>query len=93
MTLGLLASALVTQRVKFWLPDTGRPLLRTFLTQSVAFWTGAVITWMFWRSWAGAVAGMCVGIASPTLYAIFVRVIGIKFPDVRDLLSKDDNEP
>lgn len=90
MILGLLASALVTQRVKFWIPDFGHPMLRTLATQTVAFWIAAIVTWLFWQTWAGAISGACIGIASPTLYAIFVRVIGIKYPGVRDLLSKDE---
>lgn len=90
MALALILSALVTQRFKFWLPDFGHPMLRTLATQAIAFWTALIVTWAMWRTLAGLLTGACIGIASPTLYAIFVRVVGVKYPDIRELLSKDD---
>ena len=39
-----------------------------------------------------AIAGGIIGIASPTLYAITVRLIGKRWPDLRDLLSQDVRE-
>lgn len=87
--LSFFGSALLTQRAKFWLPIEWTERARALLTQSIAFWSALVITWLLWPTTIGLIAGGCVGIASPTMYAILVRVIGLKWPDLRDLLSQD----
>jgi hypothetical protein len=89
MLLGLAASALITQRAKFWIPIEWNPMLRTFLCQTIAFVVAVVVVWLIWPSVVGFVAAVCIGIASPTLYAITVRLIGMRWPALRDLLSQD----
>lgn len=89
MLLGLLASALITQRAKFWIPLCWDARLRAFVCQAIAFWTAVIVVWLLWPTRAGLIGAGVIGIASPTLYAIAVRLIGKRWPDVRDLLSQD----
>ena len=89
MTLALIGSALLTQWVKFYFPVEWSAKLRAFLAQNIAFWTSRAIVYLLWPIPEGFVAGACVGIASPTIYAITVRVVGLKWPAIRDLLSGD----
>lgn len=83
----------VTQRAKFWLPEAWSPRLRTLLCQSIAFWTGLLTTLLFWPSKAGAAAGTLVGLWSPLCYAIAVRIVGTKFPHLREAWSQDTRDP
>lgn len=92
MLLAFLGSALITQRAKFWLPVSWDPYVRAALTQSIAFWSALGITFLLWPMRIGLIAGGIIGIASPTLYAITVRLIGKRWPDLRDLLSQDVRE-
>ena len=92
LLLAFLVSALVTQRIKFWLPPEWSQRRRTAVTQGIAFWTALAVTWELWPEPIGLLAGVCVGIASPVLWAILVRLIGIRWPAIRDLLSQDTRE-
>lgn len=88
LIVGLCFSALVTQRAKFYVRPELPERTRAFIAQTVAFVTGLGSTWSLWPDRYGFFCGVIVGIASPTLYAIVVRVIGLKWPAVRDLLSE-----
>lgn len=89
LIVGLLVSSLSAQRFKFWLPLRWSVRKRALMTQAVAFWTGLGCTWSLWPDRYGMFCGVIVGIAAPTLWAIGVRLIGLKWPSVRDLLSGD----
>lgn len=92
LLLAFLGSALLTQRAKFWLPIEWTPRTRAAVSQALAFWTAVAITWALWPVRIGLIAGACVGIASPTLYAVSVRLIGIRWPSLRDVLSQDTRD-
>ena len=89
LVLACCTSALLTQRAKFWLPIRWSKASRLLLTQGIAFWSALAVTWALWPTRPGLIAGCCIGIASPTLYAVTVRLIGLRWPAIRDLLSQD----
>lgn len=47
------------------------------------------MTFVLWPTVYGAFSACITGMAAPTVYAITVRLIGIKWPAIRDLLSQD----
>jgi hypothetical protein len=87
--LALLGSALFTQHVKFYIPSQWPPKMRSLAAQGVAFMTALGIVLALWPTPNGLAAGFCIGLASPTVYAVAVRLIGLKWPQIRDLLSQD----
>lgn len=89
LLLALVGSALITQRVKFWTPYEWPARSRALCAQAAAFISALAIVLVLWPTRNGIVAGICIGIASPVLYAITVRAIGLRWPWVRDLLSQD----
>lgn len=89
LLLALIGSALITQRVKFWTPFGWPQQARALCAQATAFVSALGIVLALWPTRTGIVAGICIGIASPVLYAITVRAIGMRWPWVRDLLSQD----
>lgn len=92
LLIGLLFSSLLTQHVKFYMPLSWPTRARASFTQAIAFTSGLGATYALWRDEYGLFCGAIVGMVSPTLYAITVRIIGIKFPAIRDLLSADVRE-
>lgn len=90
LVIAVVLSSLLAQRVKFWLPSRWPKMGRTAITQLTAFFSAMFVTWALWPVPIGLFSGAIAGLISPTLYAITVRLIGIKRPDLRDLLSKDD---
>ena len=89
LVLALIGSALFTQRVKFYIPACWPARMRTACAQGVAFMTALAIVLALWPTPNGLVAGFCIGLASPTIYAIAVRLIGLRWPAIRDILSQD----
>jgi len=89
MILAFLCSVLVTQRVKFYLPLDWHPEWRHLLTQGIAFWAAFIPGVLLWHSLSGLVAIACVGMASPTAYAIVIRLVGMRWPWLREYLSQD----
>lgn len=89
LVLAMVGSALITQRVKFWTPMRWSASNRALCAQATAFCSALGIVIALWPTRHGIIAGACIGVASPTLYAITVRVIGMRWPWVRDLLSQD----
>lgn len=89
LVLAMVGSGLFTQRVKFYIPPQWPPHLRSLAAQGVAFMTALGIVLALWPTPTGLAAGFCIGLASPTVYAITVRLIGLKWPEVRDILSQD----
>ena len=89
LVLAFVGSALITQRVKFWIPFNWPGRVREALAQATAFWSAVAIVWLLWPTRSGLIAGVCIGIASPVLYAITVRAVGMRWPWLRDLLSQD----
>jgi hypothetical protein len=92
LIVGLLFSALLTQKFKFALPLSWPTRTRASITQAVAMLSGFGATYALWPTLAGAFSGAIVGMASPTCYYIFVRVLGTKYPVLRDILSADVRE-
>ena len=90
LVIAVVLSSLLAQRVKFWLPSCWPKMARTGITQLTAFFSAMFVTWALWPVPIGLFAGAIAGLISPTLYAITVRLIGLKWPDLRDVLSKDD---
>lgn len=89
LVLAMIGSGLLTQRVKFYVPQTWPARLRSLAAQGVAFMSALGIVLALWPTPTGLAAGFCIGLASPTVYAITVRVVGRKWPWIRDLLSQD----
>lgn len=89
LVLAMLGSALLTQRVKFYIPERWAPKLRSLCAQGVAFLSALGIVLALWPTPTGLAAGFCIGLASPTTYAVAVRCIGLKWPEIRDILSQD----
>ena len=89
MIVGFLMSAIGTQWLKFMLKEELNRHLRASLCALMAFVIGFSTTLVLWPTVYGAFAGMITGMAAPTCYAVCVRLIGIKWPAVRDLLSQD----
>ncbi len=67
---------------------------------SFGFWTGFGATWTLWimaeptfkqRVYGGFWA-VIVGIATPALWGAAVRLVGMRWPTVRDYLSSDTQE-
>lgn len=89
LVLAMVGSGLFTQRVKFCFPARWPAHLRSLAAQGVAFFTALGIVLALWPTPTGLAAGFCIGLASPTIYAITVRLIGRKWPEIRDILSQD----
>ena len=89
LVLAMVGSGLITQRVKFWSPMTWPAKSRALFAQLTAFTSALGIVWVLWPTPIGFVAGGCIGICSPVVYAIAVRLIGMRWPWMRDLLSQD----
>ncbi len=92
LIVGLLFSSLLTQHLKFYMPLSWPTRARASFTQAIAFASGLGATYALWRDEYGLFCGAIVGMVSPTLYAITVRLIGLKWPQLRDLLSADVRE-
>ncbi len=92
IVLSLLVSMVFTQWAKFWFPLAWPTRARAAFAQAIAFATGFGACTALWPTLYGGFVGVVIGCASPTLYAIAVRVVGIKYPSIRDLLSADVRE-
>lgn len=92
LVLAMIGSGLITQRVKYWSPIEWPAKQRALFAQLTAFTSALGIVWILWPTPLGFVAGGCIGIASPVVYAITVRLIGLRWPWMRDLLSQDVRE-
>ncbi len=89
---GVTFSALFTQRVKMAFPLRWSQHLRATLTQLVAMLAGFVSVFAVWQTTYGALCGLIAGMLAPTSYFVAVRLIGLKWPQLRDLLSADVRE-
>lgn len=89
MIVGFLMASIGTQWLKFMLKEELNKYLRASLSTLIAFVIGFTTTLVLWPTVYGAFAAAITGMAAPTVYAITVRVIGIKWPAIRDLLSQD----
>lgn len=85
----LITSASVTQTVKFWIDPALPKQKRALIAQSVAFLTALAVVALTWPTRYGAIAGVCAGIWSPTIWAICMRLIRLRWPAIADLLSMD----
>ncbi len=87
---GLLFSALVTQLIKGVIyKDEWSQRAKANYTRLIAFLLGIGSTTFLWRNEYGFFCGAIVGCLSPFLYAVAVRLIGLRWPHYRDLLSQD----
>jgi hypothetical protein len=89
MLLALAGSITFTQIVKkLVVPPTCSDLATKRWCQIVAILSGFTITALTMPTAAALVAGTIVGAASPFIYYIGVRVIGLKWPATREWLSQ-----
>lgn len=89
---GVTFSALLTQKVKMLFPLQWSQRQRATLTQLVAIVSGFGSVWAVWSTTYGALCGAIAGMLAPTVYYVAVRVIGLRWPQIRDLLSADVRE-
>lgn len=94
---GILVSWGVTQRVKFLIDPNLARWRRHALVQRLAFLAAAATTLLVWSvhpnglraSWDGVVAAVIVGLCAPLLWWVVIRLVGKRFPELRDRLSQD----
>ena len=86
---GFLIASIGTQWLKFMLREEWNKHLRASLSALMAFCLGFATTFVLWPTLYGGFAAAITGMAAPTVYAVGVRLIGLKWPAVRDLLSQD----
>lgn len=89
MIVGFLMASIGTQWLKFLLHEEMNRNLRASLSALIAFVIGFGTTFVLWPTVYGAFSACITGMAAPTVYAITVRLIGMKWPGIRDLLSQD----
>lgn len=89
LLLALAGSITFTQIVKkLVMPPSCSDLATKRWCQLVAILSGFVITILVMPTVAAVVAGTIVGAASPFVYYVSVRVIGLKWPQTREWLSQ-----
>lgn len=81
-----------TQWIKFWLPLRWSSRTRLGLCRLIAFGLGLGVTWLLWPTRAGIIAGVAVGTWAPFTYAIAARIVGWKFPALREEWSQDTRD-
>ena len=88
-----LISVALTQALKASIgaiPDSHRNLI----LRTVAASSAVVVCWALWSdtglpAGTGIVAGLAVGLWSPLSWAILTRVVGTRWPHLRDILAAD----
>lgn len=89
MGLAWAVSVSITQPLKFLWPFHWHPKLRELLSWCLAFSTAFTTMVLLVPTNKGALLGLIVGIWSPVAYAITIKLIGAKFPLLKDILSGD----
>lgn len=93
----LIAGCLVswggTQWIKFFLPLSWSARARLGICRLIAFGLGFAVTYVLWPELPGAIAGVIVGVWAPFSYAVAARIVGWKFPALREAWSQDTREP
>lgn len=95
VVLAWLISVALTQLVKaapLHIPDDRRNLL----LRAIAAFSAVVTCWALWADTGlsprlGFIAGLVVGLWSPLSWAILTRVIGTRWPHLRDALAADSS--
>ena len=89
LLLSLLFSGLVTQWLKFYVPIEWPAPRRAGTVRLLAFFLAVTPMFFMWPTAVGIMCGAIIGVISPVAYAVSVRLIGLKWPAIRDLLSQD----
>jgi len=89
LLLALAGSIVFTQAVKQWIPERWTYRQRRFTAQFVAFLSAVLIVLFTMPTRLVIIAGAIIGVASPVIYFVAVRLIGMKWPFVREWLSQD----
>lgn len=97
LLVGLLFSFAFTHRAKRRIPLHVSDERRHQITESIAFWSAFVTTWLLWimatstalhRTYGGF-AAFIVGAASPLIYKALRLYLAIKCPQIRERWSGD----
>lgn len=82
----------LTQQFKFIMPLDWAPRIRAIITQLFAFLMGFGLTYALWETKYGAVAGLFVGVWSPTAYSLTLKIVKHRWPWLADKMSGDIRE-
>lgn len=86
---GLLVSLLFTQLLKFLYPRRWRELQRRRAIVATAMVLAGAATYALYPETLGAVEALIVALAAPMSYHYGVRLLALKWPSLRDVLSAD----
>ena len=93
MASGLAVSMGVTQFVKIGIPAYLSTIERQTIARVTAIVLGFLSTWTLLPTREGAVSGLVVGLWAPYMWAAGMRLIGTRYPQLREYLSQDSKEP
>lgn len=89
MLLGWALAITVTQPLKFLLPLRWEPATREMLARIVAFLVACSTVCIAMPTPTGLALGIIVGVWAPFFYWLLLRVLGDRWPRLRDALSGD----